>query len=360
MTSPKRVILSGMRPTGKLHLGNYVGALANWVKLQNEPHTQCYFMVADWHALTTDYEDPSSFESNIEEMVLDWLSAGIDPNKSVIFRQSWVQEHAELSLILSMITPISWLERNPTFKEQVVELKDKEISTHGFLGYPVLQAADILLYRATHVPVGEDQLPHLELTREIARRFNFLYKEKGRSPKATDPENETTFVEPKAILSHAPKVPGTDARKMSKSYGNCVYLSDSDDALKMKINSMFTDPKKIKAADRGHPRPSPENPSGCVVFALHHVLGEPPSELEAREKSCMGGTLGCVPCKASLLARMSQVLKPMRERRVRAEKDHGLIQKILAEGSLRASRSASLTLARVLNKIGLPRMQAAT
>ncbi len=346
MAPPKRVILSGMRPTGKLHLGNYVGALANWVKLQDDPDTLCFFMVADWHALTTDYENTSAIDSNIEEMVIDWIAAGLDPKKSVIFRQSWVQPHAELNLILSMITPLSWLERNPTYKEQVTELKDKEISTHGFLGYPVLQAADILLYRATHVPVGEDQLPHLELTREIARRFNFLYK-------------RSTFVEPQAILSRTPKVPGTDSRKMSKSYDNCVYLSDDETILRKKINSMFTDPLKIKANDPGHPLPCPENPTGCVVYSLHGVMEEPPVEYGARAKSCADGSLSCRPCKEDLFKRMDHYLKPIRERREKAKKEKGLVQRILVEGSNKASQVATLTLNNVLHTIGFPKHEAA-
>jgi tryptophanyl-tRNA synthetase len=342
MATPKRVILSGMRPTGKLHLGNYVGALDNWVKIQNEPDTQCFFMVADWHALTTDYEDPQSIESSVEDMVTDWLAAGLDPQKSVIFRQSWVREHAELSLVLSMITPLSWLERNPTYKDQIKELEGKDIRTHGFLGYPVLQAADILLYRATHVPVGEDQLPHLELTREIARRFNFLYK-------------EPILVEPQAILSRTPKVLGTDARKMSKSYDNCVYLSDPEPALKKKVNSMFTDPNKIKADDKGHPLPSPENPSGCAVFALHEVLGEPPADLKKREKDCMAGALACSPCKAALTERLNRFLEPLR---ARARHEKSLVKQILREGSARASEKARQVMWNVLDKIGFPNGEA--
>ena len=339
MVSKKRIILSGMRPTGKLHLGNWIGALTNWIKLQEEADTQCFYMVADWHALTTDYEDPSGIEKNIEEMVLDWLSAGLDPKKSVLFRQSWVREHSELALILSMITPVSWLERNPTYKEQVLELKDKDISTHGFLGYPVLQAADILLYQASHVPVGEDQLPHLELTREIARRFNFLYK-------------EAVFVEPQAILSRSPKVLGTDGRKMSKSYNNCVYLADDAAALKKKVNSMFTDPRKIKANDPGHPKPCPENPTGCVVFALHGVLGEPQDSYAARERACMDGTLACMPCKAALVERMTESLRPIWQKREKFAGQGGLIGKILAEGSKRAVQAASQTLDKVRKRLG--------
>jgi len=334
-------ILSGMRPSGKLHLGNHVGALSNWVKLQEELSNQCFYMVADWHALTTDYENPSAIEQNVEDMVLDWLAAGLDPKRSVIFRQSWVREHAELNLILSMITPVSWLERNPTYKEQMGEIKDKDISTHGFLGYPVLQAADILLYQATHVPVGEDQLPHLELTREIARRFNFLYK-------------NNIFVEPQHILSHSPKVPGTDARKMSKSYDNCVYLTDDEPTLKKKVNSMFTDPNKIKAHDKGHPIPSPENPTGCVVFALHRILGEGPQELHKRETDCRSGALGCSPCKGDLLPRLNDYLAPIRTRRKMFEGERGLVRKILMEGSAKAEIVARQTLEKVSHAIGIP------
>ncbi len=324
----RRVILSGMRPTGKLHIGNYLGALANWIRLQNEPDTQCYFMVADWHALTTDYEDPSQVESNIEEMVLDWISCGLDPEKSVIFRQSWVSEHAELALILSMITPLSWLERNPTYKEQMTELKDKSISTHGFLGYPVLQAADILLYGATHVPVGEDQLPHLELTREIARRFNFLYK-------------TSALVEPQALLSQIPKVSGIDGRKMSKSYGNTIAIAEEEKDLSKKIKSMFTDPLKLKIGDRGHPTPCSENPTGCVVFAFHKIY-ENPAGIPQRQSSCMDGSMGCSQCKNDLFMEMNENLKGVREKR-RGIKT-GLVQEILKNGSECAKKRARETL----------------
>ena len=335
-----RSILSGMRPTGKLHLGNAIGALSNWVRLQNEPGTACHYMVADWHALTTDYQDTSSIESNIEDMGLDWLGAGLDPEKSVIFRQSWVKEHSELALILSMITPLSWLERNPTYKEQMAELKDKDVSTHGFLGYPVLQAADILLYRATHVPVGEDQLPHLELTREIARRFNFIYKKE-------------VFIEPQSILAKTPKVPGTDGRKMSKSYRNTILISETPDQLKKKINSMFTDPAKIKANDHGHPRPCPENPTGCVVFALHGVYEEPPAKLNDRAESCMNGSLGCVPCKRDLFDRLDAALAPARQKRESLAKNKDAVKNVLSEGSRRAGKIAAETLGRACGAMGI-------
>lgn len=330
----KRTILSGMRPTGKLHLGNLMGALAHWVQIQNEPNTQCVYMVADWHALTTDYSDTSKIEANIQEMVLDWMAAGLDPEKSILFRQSWVKEHSELNLVLSMITPISWLERNPTYKEQIVELQDKDISTHGFLGYPVLQAADILIYQATHVPVGEDQLPHLELTREIARRFNFLYKKQ-------------IFVEPQAALSHSPKLLGTDARKMSKSYDNCVYISEPENHLKKKINSMFTDPQKQKAGDPGHPTPGPENPTGCVVFSLHRIYSQGNNGLCDREKNCRAGTLGCSDCKKELLNIMNQSLAPIREKRDSLAQKKGMVNEILREGSKQAQALAAATMEKV-------------
>ncbi len=331
-----RVILSGMRPTGRLHIGNYVGALMNWIRLQNEAEAQCYFMVADWHALTTDYEDPSQVESNIEAMVMDWLSCGLNPEKVVLFRQSWISEHAELALILSMITPLSWLERNPTYKEQINTLKDKAISTHGFLGYPVLQAADILLYGATHVPVGEDQLPHLELTREIARRFNFLYK-------------KSVLTEPQALLSPVPKVLGMDGRKMSKSYGNTVYITEEEKELSNKIRCMFTDPHKVKMGDRGHPNPCPDNPTGCMVFQFHKMY-EDSKNAGSREKTCMEGTLGCSPCKKDLYDEMNAALKIFREKRKTIKKEQ--VAQLLKEGSEMAQKRASETLRRVKDALG--------
>ena len=336
IASPKkRIILSGMRPTGKLHLGNWMGALSTWVRLQQEPDTQCYYMVADWHALTTDYENTERIETNIEEMVLDWLAAGIDPQKSVIFRQSWVGAHAELALILSMITPISWLERNPTYKDQLNELKDRDIATHGFLGYPVLQAADILLYRATHVPVGEDQLPHVELTREIARRFNHLFSRDG---------NNIQLTEVQALLSSTPKVPGLDARKMSKSYNNCIDVAEDSEILRKKIFSMFTDPLKIKATDAGHPEPCEKNPSGCVVYAFHKIFKEDSGGLIRRAQSCMDGTLGCVACKKDLFARMENQILPQREERKKFSQKNKIVQEILEAGSRQADAMAQSTL----------------
>ncbi len=326
----KKIILSGMRPTGKLHIGNALGALSNWISLQDEPGTLCYYMVADWHALTTDYKDPSATEKNIEDMVLDWIAQGLDPEKSIIFRQSWISEHADLALILSMITPLAWLFRNPSYKEQMSELKEKEIATHGFLGYPVLQAADILLYRATHVPVGEDQLPHLELTREIARRFNHIY-------------GKNILLEPAAILSPSPRVAGLDGRKMSKSYENCIYISENESAIKKKINSMFTDPTRIKATDRGHPDPCPENPTGCAVFATHKLYTSQAPTLNARANACREGQLSCSQCKNELFLSVNNALAPMREKRESLAAKKGRVSEVLRAGTQKAKVMANST-----------------
>lgn len=311
-------VLSGMRPSGPLHVGNYVGALTKWVELQ-ATH-ECLFMVADWHALTSEYATPAPIEGYIEEIVLGWLAAGLDPTRSIIFRQSWVKEHAELHLLLSMVTPVSWLERCPTYKEQLSELKDRDVTTYGFLGYPVLQAADILMYKATQVPVGEDQLPHLELSREIARRFNHLYG--------------PTFLEPQALLSTVPKLPGIDGRKMSKSYGNTVLLSDAVTVVREKVSRMFTDPQKIKATDRGHPE-------GCVVFAHHRVFTP---AVETVERECREGQRGCVACKAELAEQMRPRWEAFQATRTARLKRPGTVQEILREGSQRAAALAHDTL----------------
>ncbi len=252
-TSPSRKrVLSGMRPTGKLHLGNFVGALQNWVRMQDE--YECFFMVADWHALTTDYADTTGIKQNSLEVVLDWLAAGLDPEKAVIFIQSHVPAHAELHLLFSMITPLGWLERVPTYKEQRENIKDKDLSTYGFLGYPVLQAADILVYKADCVPVGEDQVAHVELTREIARRFNGFYG-----------GQKEVFPEPQSLLTPAPKLPGTDGRKMSKSYGNTILLTDPEPVLRQKLKTMVTDPARVRRSDPG-------NPDVCPVGDLHKIF----------------------------------------------------------------------------------------
>jgi tryptophanyl-tRNA synthetase len=311
-------ILSGMRPSGKLHLGNYFGALTNWIHLQKE--YRCYYMVADWHALTSEYADSSGVEANVWDMVLDWLAGGLDPQACVIFRQSWVPQHAELHLLLSMITPLSWLERVPTYKEQMREMKQRDLSTYGFLGYPLLQSADILLYKAGRVPVGEDQLAHLELTREVARRFNYLYG--------------SVFPEPQALLSKTPKVPGTDGRKMSKSYNNAVLLSESPVEVATKVKTMFTDPKKIKKDDPGHPE-------GCVVNAMHGLYTPEAQEIESR---CKAGTIGCVACKGRLTETLNAALEPIRSERARWSGKIGDVMDIVREGSKKAEAVAQKTM----------------
>jgi tryptophanyl-tRNA synthetase len=272
----KKRILSGMRPTGKLHLGHLVGALDNWVKLQDE--YECFFMVADWHALMSEYENTAVLSESMLDNVIDWLSAGIDPVKSTLFIQSEVPQHLELNMIFSCLTPLGWLERCPTYKEQLREIKTRNLNTYGFLGYPVLQAADILLYKAEKVPVGEDQLPHLELTREIARRFNSLYKKE-------------LFPSPDAILTKAPRLLGLDGRKMSKSYDNTIGLSDSAETIKKKTQAMFTDPKRIKLTDKGHPEI-------CNVFSYYSIF-IPQMQKEASDW-CRNAKLGCTDCKKRL------------------------------------------------------------
>lgn len=318
----KGTILSGMRPTGALHLGNYFGALENWVKLQND--YDCYFFVADWHALTTGYEDTSQIKNNINDLVIDWISAGLDPEKCVIFLQSSVKEHAELHLLFSMTTPLSWLLRCPTYKDQLSQLKDKNITTYGFLGYPCLQAADILIYKAGFVPVGEDQLPHLELTREIARRFNYLFGD--------------VFPEPQAILTKAKVLPGTDGRKMSKSYGNTIALSDSPDEIRKKVSTMITDPARIRKDDPGHPEV-------CTVFSFHKVFNE--NEVTEIEGQCRGGKIGCVQCKKNLANKMVEHLEPIYERRQKLLENPGVVKEILANGNEKAGKVAQKTLEEV-------------
>jgi tryptophanyl-tRNA synthetase len=352
------VVVSGMRPTGRLHLGNYWGALKNWIELSQS--SRCYFFVADWHMLTTGYEDTKALASNIREMVLDWLAAGLNPEKCVIFRQSEVPEHAELALLLGMITPLSWLENNPTWKEQLQELSktklsralereskgacaktaasetqsssvDQNLRTFGFLGYPVLQAADVLAYKASKVPVGQDQLPHLELSREIARRFNFLYGD--------------VLVEPRPLLTQAPKIPGADGRKMSKSYGNTIDLLETPESLQKKVMSLYTDPLRIRKDDPGHPEPCPENPPGCAVYALHKLYTP---GWEKIGSDCRAGKLGCAADKRELL--LPSLEKPFAEFRAAREKfaqDKALVANLLADGARRARETASHTLAEV-------------
>ncbi len=315
----KGTALSGMRPTGMLHLGNYFGALENWVRMQDE--YECYFFIADWHALTTDYEDTSDVKDNIVQMMADFMGAGLDPEKSSIFLQSSVKEHAELHLLFSMSTPLSWLLRCPTYKDQLTQLKDKNIATYGFLGYPCLQAADILIYKAGFVPVGEDQLPHLELTREIARRFNFLYG--------------NVFPEPEPLMTSSKVLPGIDGRKMSKSYGNTINLADSPDEIRKKVSIMITDPARIKKDDPGHPEV-------CSVYAFHKVFSE--DRIAEVEEECRGGKTGCVQCKKKLAAKMASVMEPIYERRQSALKNPARIREAVEAGNARARDKAVKTM----------------
>lgn len=321
-------IFSGMRPTGRLHLGNYLGALEAWVKLQAD--YQCFFGIVDWHALTTGYEDTSAIRENVREMAIDWLSAGLDPERCLIFRQSDVKEHAELHLLLSMITPLSWLERCPTYKEQLAQLAEKDIRTYGFLGYPVLMAADILVYKADTVPVGEDQLPHLELAREVARRFNYLYR--------------PTFPEPQAKLTPYPVLPGLDGRKMSKSYGNVILMSEEPEEIHRKVGSMITDPQRARRKDPG-------NPKVCSVFALHNIFNL--EETEGIDADCRKASIGCVDCKKRLAAKLVEYLAPVHERRRIWAKDPDAIEDLLADGASRAREVAAVTMAEVRQAMGI-------
>jgi tryptophanyl-tRNA synthetase len=316
-------VLSGMRPTGKLHLGNYFGALKTWIKLQGL--AECFYFIADWHAITTSYHDTSNLAENTVEMMADWLAAGIDPEKSTVFVQSWVKEHAELHLLLSMVTPVKWLERNPTYKEMMENLKDRELATYGFLGYPVLQTADIVMYKADTVPVGIDQIPHLELSREIVRRFNRFFG--------------NLFPEPRPYLSEAPKLPGLDGRKMSKSYGNCIYLSDSEGEVNKKVMSMVTDPARVRKTDPGHPEV-------CSVYAYHKIF-TPKEKVQELETSCRRGEIGCVQCKKELARNLNAFLEPIRQKRAELLKDRNSLIDIFMEGTERAREIAESTMEEV-------------
>lgn len=315
-----------MRPTGKLHIGHYAGVLKNWIKLQDEYN--CFFMVADLHALTTEYENTKDIKKNSYEIVADWLSCGIDPKKAIVFCQSDVPEHSELYLILSMLTPLGWLYSCPTYKEQLREQTTKNLKTYGFLGYPVLQAADILLYKSNYVPVGKDQIPHIELTRQIARRFNNFYGD--------------CFPEPKELLTETPYIPGIDGRKMSKSYNNCIYLTDTEKEIERKVMQMFTDPKKIHKNDPG-------DPQNCVVFAFHKVFNS--EKIVAIEDLCKQGRLGCVEDKKNLAKVLNDTLAPIREERKKYTKQK--IEEILSEGREKAQKVARQTISEVKNLIGL-------
>ncbi len=319
----KQRVLSGMRPTGKLHLGNLVGALENWKKIQEE--YECFFFVADWHALTTDYSDPGLIQESIREMLVDWLSVGLSPEKSVLFVQSRIKEHAELHLLLSMITPVPWLERVPTYKEQQQELANRDLSTYGFLGYPLLQTAEIIIYKAHKVPVGIDQVPHVELAREIARRFNFFYGE--------------VFPPPDPLLTEFPKLLGIDGRKMSKSYDNAIYISDPPEEIRKKVGRMFTDPNRIKRSDPG-------NPDICNVFSFHHLFS-PKETVERVNVDCRRAAIGCVEDKRDLAENIIRYLHPIQEERARILKDPNRIEEVLEDGCRRARNIACQTMEEV-------------
>jgi tryptophanyl-tRNA synthetase len=322
-------IVSGARPTGRLHLGHLHGALRNWVKLQEK--FRCFFFIADWHALTTDYATPQGIEESTRDMLLDWLSVGLDPSRSVLFRQSRVLEHAELHLLYSMITPVSWLERNPTYKDQIKELAAKDLSTYGFLGYPVLQAADITMYKANKVPVGVDQAPHVELTREIVRRFNQLYR--------------PVFPEPEVLLTETQKLPGLDGRKMSKSYGNAVFLSDTPKEVDQKLSRMMTDPARVRRADPGEPEK-------CPAFQLHKIYCTP-EEIEYVTHGCRTAGIGCLECKKVMIKHVNEDLAPVREARAALETKPNAVEEILVAGNRTAKTAAAETMAEVREAVGL-------
>jgi tryptophanyl-tRNA synthetase len=322
-------ILSGMRPTGKLHLGNLHGALKNWVDLQESGKYDCFYFVADWHAITSEYSSTEGIKDNAVHMVIDWLSVGLDPQKSTLFVQSAVKEHAELFLLLSMITPLAWLERNPTYKEMKTELANKDLSTFGFLGYPVLQAADIIMYKAYGVPVGVDQLPHVELTREIARRFNFLYKE--------------IFPIPEPLLTSVPKLLGIDGRKMSKSYDNSIYIGDRGKILQHKVSSMFTDPQRMRKSDPG-------NPEICNVFTFHGLYSSP-DQVKEIDTACRKAEIGCTDCKKMLAKHVAEALSPVHERMDYYTSHIDEINTIIEDGNSKAKKIACKTMDEVRDAV---------
>ncbi len=321
----RKRILSGMRPTGRLHLGNLHGALGNWVELQESGNYDCFYFVADWHAITSEYSSTECIKDNGVSMVIDWLAAGLDPVKSTLFVQSAVKEHAELFLLLSMITPLAWLQRNPTYKEMQAELTSKDLSTFGFLGYPVLQAADIIMYKAYGVPVGVDQLPHVELTREIARRFNFLYKD--------------VFPVPEALLTSVPKLLGIDGRKMSKSYDNSIYLSDRGEELHRKISTMFTDPQRMRRKDPG-------NPDICNVYTFHGLYSSPGKVTEINAE-CRSAGIGCTDCKKMLAQNIDAAMQPIHERMDYYNNHITQIHDVINQGNVKATVIARQTMVEV-------------
>jgi len=367
-SNQRKRVLSGMRPTGKLHLGNYVGALQNWVGMQDQ--YECFFCVVDWHALTTDYADTSQVKPNSIEVLLDWLAAGLDPERCTMFLQSHVPLHAELHLLFSMITPLGWLERVPTYKEQRENITDKDLNTYGFLGYPVLQAADILIYKGDFVPVGEDQVPHVELTREIARRFNSFYRppfvirtqgdqvvtSDGRKVNLEagvelDPRADyvirplPVFPEPQPLLTRSPKLSGTDGRKMSKSYGNTIMLTDPEPVVRQKLKTMVTDPARVRRSDPG-------NPDLCPVGDLHKIFSDRTTLAKVNE-GCRSAGIGCIECKGWAADALVNILNPMQERRKKYEDNPRLAWDILEAGSARASKVAGATMNEVRDAMGM-------
>jgi tryptophanyl-tRNA synthetase len=332
-SNQRKRVLSGMRATGKLHLGNFVGALDNWVRMQDQ--YECFFFIADWHALTTDYADTSQIKANSLDVLLDWLAAGLDPERCTMFIQSHVPLHAELHLLFSMITPLGWLERVPSYKEQRENITEKDLGTYGFLGYPVLQAADILIYKGDFVPVGEDQVPHVELTREIARRFNMFYSGK----------RSYVFPEPQPLLTPAAKLPGTDGRKMSKSYGNTIMLTDPEPVVRQKLKTMVTDPARVRRTDPG-------NPDVCPVGDLHKIFSD--RETIARvDVGCRSAGIGCIECKSWAADALVNILNPMQQRRQKYEDNPRLAWDILEAGSSRARKVATATMDEVRDAMGM-------
>ena len=322
-------VVSGARPTGLLHLGHLHGALRNWARLQE--NYRCFFFVADWHALTTDYQSPDSIKESTGAMVAEWLSVGLDPAKCTIFRQSDIKEHAELHLLLSMLTPVSWLERNPTYKEQLRELSERDLSTYGFLGYPVLQAADIIMYKAHRVPVGVDQAPHVELTREIVRRFNSFYG--------------PVFPEPEVLLTETQRLPGLDGRKMSKSYGNSVLLSDSPETIDRKLGRMVTDTARARRTDPGEPEK-------CPAFNLHKIYCTP-EEIQEVSEGCRSAGIGCLDCKKVMIRHVIDDLAPFREKKAYYENRPDDIRDVIAEGNRVAGEEAAATMSEVRSALTL-------
>jgi tryptophanyl-tRNA synthetase len=331
-------VLSGMRPTGKLHLGNYMGALYNWVRLQDDYN--CYFFVADWHALTTDYADPSNIRQNTVDVALDWLAAGLDPERCVLFVQSLVPQHAELHLLLSMIMPLGWLERVPTYKEQQAQIAEKDLNTYGFLGYPLLMATDILIYQADFVPVGQDQVAHVEVTREVARRFNQFYPGDVKQILSGP-----ILPEPQVLLTPSPKLPGTDGRKMSKSYGNTILLTDPEPVVRQKLKTMVTDPARIRRSDPG-------DPDVCPVGDLHKVFSTS-STLARVYEGCRSAGIGCIECKGWAADAIVAELQPMQERRRQYEEKPRLVHDILHSGSALARGRAEETMKQVRDAMHL-------